>query len=436
MASILSRILMNGGTTASPAPADETATPYTGAYTPEDAISQQYKLSSALRDVAPATSWAGVAAKGLGAVGGNLVQGDANKALANNQSIRKTDILNAANANNLPTLSKALLNAQSPDIQDVGLKTRIAQITDAPEKEFNTRAAMAARYGLQPDTPEYRDFVLTGKIPGMTGEGPYGKAGSIFQNPSDGVFYSVQFGANGKKLIEPVAGPDGKSLQPAKGVSVVGDEMYANATGAPVRNVAPQLVGGEAAKTSGKLNAEGANELPKSKIALEGYEANNKNVSDTIDKAVAQSNGWTTGFWGSVSSNIPGSAANDLRNTLNTVKANLGFDKLAEIRAQSPTGGALGAVSDQEGEQLRAAWASVEQSQSQGQLVENLKKVQQVRSAFAQRKREAYDQDVARFGAANVPNPDSGRMPPAGNSPAPAPGKKYMWSPNGGLQER
>jgi hypothetical protein len=134
-------------------------------YVPQDAITQQYNLANQLRRVAPATSWAGVAAQGLGAVGGNLVHGDANNALASNQAMRKADIANAANANDLPSLEKSLITAQDPDIQSLGLKTKIQQITDDPSKSYRVRAAQAAQYGLQPNTPEFRSFVLSGQLP-------------------------------------------------------------------------------------------------------------------------------------------------------------------------------------------------------------------------------------------------------------------------------
>lgn len=134
-------------------------------YIPEDAITQQYSLANKLRNVAPATSWAGVLANGLGAVGGNLVQGDANNALGNNQALRKQDIQSAASATDLPSLEKSLISAQTPDIQNLGLQTKIKQITDDPSKDYRVRAAQALQYGLQQGTPEFRSYVLSGQLP-------------------------------------------------------------------------------------------------------------------------------------------------------------------------------------------------------------------------------------------------------------------------------
>ena len=162
--SMLSDILANlsgGNAGSTPQP----QAPVTPNYVPQDAVTQQYSLANQLRRVAPATSWAGVAAQGLGAIGGNLVQGDANNALAANQALRKTDIANAANATDLPSLEKSLITAQDPAIQNLGLQTKIKQISDDPNKTYRVRAAQAVQYGLQPNTAEFRSYVLSGQLP-------------------------------------------------------------------------------------------------------------------------------------------------------------------------------------------------------------------------------------------------------------------------------
>lgn len=416
----LADMLTNGNALTSPDASVASAAPN---YIPTDAIAHQYRLADLLRSKTPATSWAGVIANGLGAVGGNLVQGNADDALASNQAVHKADIANVANAKDLPTLSKAMLNAQDPTVQDLGLKTRIAQISDDPMKDYNTRAAVIAKYNIDPNSQRGQTFLLTGKLPDIDSPMNVKEWNYFKQLPEDQKQqYLTMKRAN--QFLD--AGTNYNRPNPLDAA-------------APPLQVIPKNVAGEAAaRKTGELNAEGANSLPKTKLALEAYEANNNNVSSRIDKAINQSGAWTTGFMGSVGSHIPGSAANDLRGTLETISANLGFDKLAEIRAQSPTGGALGAVSDQEGAQLRSAVANIEQSQTQEQLVENLRSIQAIRQDFAKRKREAYDIDVARFGAANVPNPDTGKLPSAGSGSAvnPSPGKKYIWSPNGGLQEQ
>lgn len=91
-----------------------------------------------------------------------------------------------------------------------------------------------------------------------------------------------------------------------------------------------------------------------------------------LDKAVGEADWTTSGFIGNFLKYIPGFKAKDLQETIKTIKANIGFDKLQDMRLQSPTGGALGQVAVQELEALQASIASMEQSQSPTQLKENL----------------------------------------------------------------
>jgi hypothetical protein len=90
-----------------------------------------------------------------------------------------------------------------------------------------------------------------------------------------------------------------------------------------------------------------------------------------IDTAVIP----TTGLFGSKAAEIPGTAAHDLKNLLTTVKANAAFDKLQAMREASPTGGALGNVSNAENKKLESAIGSLEQSQTKAQLKFNMKRV-------------------------------------------------------------
>lgn len=83
----------------------------------------------------------------------------------------------------------------------------------------------------------------------------------------------------------------------------------------------------------------------------------------------------TAGLGASTLAKIPGTAASDMARLLDSVKANVSFQTLTEMRKASPTGGALGAVSDREMTLLQAALGSLEQSQSPGQFRDNLTRV-------------------------------------------------------------
>ena len=100
------------------------------------------------------------------------------------------------------------------------------------------------------------------------------------------------------------------------------------------------------------------------------------NINQYIDTALAQVNKTTTGLGGLLSV-IPGTAAKDLKSTLTTIKANIGFEALQAMREASKTGGALGQVAVQELEALQATLGSLDQKQSTEQLITNLNSIKQ-----------------------------------------------------------
>lgn len=108
-------------------------------------------------------------------------------------------------------------------------------------------------------------------------------------------------------------------------------------------------------------------------------------ITQDIDRAISMINEspmLTTGVGGQLLSSVGGTSARDVSGLLDTVKANAGFDKLQAMRDASPTGGALGQVTERELALLQAAIGSLEQSQSQRQLVENLVRVRAIYSAI------------------------------------------------------
>lgn len=100
---------------------------------------------------------------------------------------------------------------------------------------------------------------------------------------------------------------------------------------------------------------------------------------DDIDRSSAGSRFPVAGGMAGMLANIPGTAAHNVANSLNTVKANISFERLNQMRQASPTGGALGAVSDSEQRLLSGSMAALEQSQDKAQFERNLKRT---RAAF------------------------------------------------------
>ena len=106
----------------------------------------------------------------------------------------------------------------------------------------------------------------------------------------------------------------------------------------------------------------------------------NPTVTSNIDALIPQLDedlaSWlpsnVAGFGGKILSNIPGSDAYDFNARIETIKANIGFDKLQGMRDASPTGGALGQVSEMELRQLNASMGNLDIGQSPEQLRKNL----------------------------------------------------------------
>lgn len=98
-------------------------------------------------------------------------------------------------------------------------------------------------------------------------------------------------------------------------------------------------------------------------------------VIGDVQAATSLVTGSTTGLLGKGQAYIPGTTAYDLNQRLLTIKANLGFDRLQQMRDASPTGGALGQVAVQELNALQSTVGSLEIGQSKAELQKNLNKI-------------------------------------------------------------
>lgn len=83
----------------------------------------------------------------------------------------------------------------------------------------------------------------------------------------------------------------------------------------------------------------------------------------------------TAGFLSDTAKGIGGTDAVNLDAALSTITSSVGFDRLQAMRDASPTGGALGQVSENELRQLNASLGSISQRQDDKQLLKNLEKI-------------------------------------------------------------
>lgn len=168
---------------------------------------------------------------------------------------------------------------------------------------------------------------------------------------------------------------------------------------APQSNIPPVLSGNPAA-TQKYLNKKAEEEAKKpsqtqATAALEGGVAKTESLNSIIDavKAKAGKSNFVTGGIGSLMKEVPGTLAHDISNDLDTIKANIGFDRLQQMRDSSKTGGALGNVSDNENKMLQKTLSSLEQSQSHEQFLRNLDRVKEQYAKSTERLKKAYLQD-------------------------------------------
>jgi hypothetical protein len=111
----------------------------------------------------------------------------------------------------------------------------------------------------------------------------------------------------------------------------------------------------------------------KKKVAQANEEAKAQNVITIIDNVLPKISGVNTaGFVGKALSLVYGSDAYDVAKNIETIKANIGFKELSDMRQASPTGGALGQVAVQELNFLQAAISNLDVGQSPDQLRRNL----------------------------------------------------------------
>jgi hypothetical protein len=114
----------------------------------------------------------------------------------------------------------------------------------------------------------------------------------------------------------------------------------------------------------------------KKKVAQANEEAKAQNVLGIINNVLPKISGINTaGVTGKALSFVPGSDAYDVARNIETIKANIGFKELSDMRQASPTGGALGQVAVQELNFLQAAISNLDIGQSPDQLRRNLNTV-------------------------------------------------------------
>lgn len=164
----------------------------------------------------------------------------------------------------------------------------------------------------------------------------------------------------------------------------------------------------EQAKTEGRSEGEKQANFGKAQQALNNLKAQSQLVTSTIDKALDTISPWSTGF-GVALARLPNTQARELNNYLTTIKANIGFDKLQSMRDASPTGGALGQVSEMENRLLQAVNGALDPMQ-ENQLVQNLQVIRETYPRILAEREQAFVSDYGDRATPSIQQPQTQRV--------------------------
>jgi hypothetical protein len=170
-----------------------------------------------------------------------------------------------------------------------------------------------------------------------------------------------------------------------------------------------------------KRKAKLMGQMPKARASFKAFDRTTELTNRTIDEALALADATTTGMAAKATKNIPGTDAFTLREKLKTIQANIAFGYLQEMRNNSPTGGAVGQLSERELELMGVTKASLNQDLDDAALIENLERIKQELSDMRDDAAYAYKLD---FGVdpvtpetkpqakvtVEVENPETGEM--------------------------
>lgn len=278
----------------------------------------------------------------------------------------------------------------NPEVADA-----FAPVVQAREREQNAgslfgndpKAAMLYRTGNQAFLDslgeQYKPQVIgAGGRQSVYGEGRTVDAPSFMQfgnqvqrnDPGTGQSVTV---AN--RTPDPVnVAPGGRLLNPETG-AVIGmgaDRVFSAGEGAALYNEGGQQIA-ENTKQPDPADATKAAAAVRSNLDMVG------NTRGAVNRAREQLGPLSTGLLAG-SRVIGGTPAANLSATIDTIEANLSFAELAKMRANSPTGGALGGIALRELELLGATVASLRQSQSEGELQKSLDTIDQSLARYEQ----------------------------------------------------
>lgn len=243
----------------------------------------------------------------------------------------------------------------------------------------------------------------------LAGAATYGKS-PVYGTDEKGniVIYQLSDQGDARRVQLP---PGHSPVKPLTRIDYGGGNLLVNPyTGAPQKNIPKTLSPDQTpsyraevttAQEGAKREVQLKSKFPKAKTALGKFSDKVSLVKANLNRARTMTNALTAGY-GAVLKDWPSSAANALANVLKTIKANIGFNELQEMRDNSPTGGALGQVSEKENELLQSVLGSLEQKQSPSELLLVYDQIEQSLDGSLGRMEEAFNADYGNFQSSNA----------------------------------
>ncbi|MCW4115675.1 hypothetical protein NPA31_011940 [Aurantimonas sp. MSK8Z-1] len=296
-----------------------------------------------------------------------------------------------------------IIMRQDPTTQDQFARDKFAPTETQVQGQERRRLAESGQLTDQ----QLRDVILGERAPVQT-VGPDGKPRYMAPGeaartgaeavPAKAPSTTVNLGPNGVPYGDPEKGtvwarnPDGTVKLDERGAPIAipyqGGSVYAQQ---------------QSAEKSAGLNAQ--RNSAKQNIVVQDID---RTLARVIDNPTL-----TTGVGAQITGGIGGSPAYDVNALLDTIKANVGFEQLQQMREASPTGGALGQVSEQENRLLQSVLGSLQSSQGTPQFVDNLKRLKNVYLDIVHGPGEGPPREDLSFDTA----PAGGNAPPASSAP-------------------
>lgn len=137
--------------------------------------------------------------------------------------------------------------------------------------------------------------------------------------------------------------------------------------------------------------------------------------------------------------NMPGGDAADAQALLDTIKSQVAFGVLQDMRNNSKTGGALGAVSDSEGKRLEANLAALDRAQSLDQFKASLQQIINYTDNAKDRMRDSFNMRHQGSPSSSTNSPSAARGAPVVRSRedlAALPSGTIFTAPDGSLRRK